>query len=239
MFTVFGSDTSLKEVMEQKCERPERAGRYWQGVSHKDLVLGLYDEISYRGWMVTEERYALSKSGSELAGALTLDSTDIDLPDGQTLSLGFLNSNAMKRSLRIVVGTNVVCCNNGMCTGEIVMARKHTKGMNLFDELAGAMNRYVTCAKNVKTTVAGLREAELSSKDAEHILMDAGRQKMMPWSRIGEVDAEYREPRFKEHGEDTSWALLNAFTYVVKKNPPLNQMGQINSFRALLPSTTA
>ena len=60
----------------------------------------------------------------------------------------------------------------------------------------------------------------------------------MPWSRIGAVDKEYRQPTFAEHGRGTSWALLNAFTYTVKRNPALKQMEQMNRFRELLPTYT-
>jgi len=84
--------------------------------------------------------------------------------------------------------------------------------------------------------VEDLRNNKLRPAQADEILMEAGRNRLMPWSRIGAVDKEYRNPTFAEHGRDTSWALLNAFTHTVKRNPPIEQMNQMNRFRALLPN---
>ena len=65
--------------------------------------------------------------------------------------------------------------------------------------------------------------------------MEAGRQRLMPWSRIGKVDAEYRKPTFAEHGQGPRYALLQAFTNQVKQNAPLTQMTSMDRFRGLLP----
>lgn len=237
MITVFGANTNLNDLNRIPLQRPAKAGAYWQGIPHGALASALIDEIGTRGWGIADQRFAVSKDKADLAGAFTLDIKGLDAPEGQSLSLGFLTSNMMRRSLLLVVGTNVTVCNNGMATGEIVMQRKHTHGFQLFGEIEAALDQYVTKARGIGDVVTSLRERELSPVESDKILMDAGRSRLMPWSRIGAVDKEYRNPTFAEHGRDTSWALLNAFTHTVKRNPPIEQMNQMNRFRALLPTS--
>lgn len=238
MITVYGSNVkNVDQLKGINMERPKRAGAYWQGIPHHDLTSALIDEVNSRGWKITEQAYAVSKDKADLAGAFTLEVKGLEAPEGQSLSLGFLTSNAMRRSLKMVVGTKVACCNNGMATGEIVLHKKHTSGFNLFKEIEEACDAYLIKAATIADTVKSLREQEIGEDDVDSILMEAGRSKLMPWSRIGAVDAEYRKPTYAEHGTGTSWALLNAFTHTVKRNPPQQQMEQMNRFRAMLPTT--
>jgi hypothetical protein len=48
------------------------------------------------------------------------------------------------------------------------------------------------------------------------VLVEAGRRRIVPWSAVGKVDAEWREPRHEEFGERTGWSLYNAFTEIAK-----------------------
>lgn len=238
MITVVGKRfASRKDVAAVKMQPPRRkAGRMWAGVPHGELLDTLTLHFRRRGWTITKETFCLSSDKADLAAAFELQVPGVIVPPDQKLGMGLLTSNAMRRALRIVVGTTVTVCNNGLVTGEVVMTRKHTRGVNLHEELQEALERYVTKAQNIQDTVAGLKAVHLDQSRVEHILMEAGRQGFMPWSRIGLVDREFRHPRFEEFFEPTSWSLLNAFTWVVKHNPALEQMDQINAFRELLPT---
>jgi len=236
MITVYGANTRLNDLTNIKLQRPEKAGKYWQGIHHSRLAITLVNEINSRGWEITESRFSLSKDEADLAGAFSLKIDDIEAPEGMDLSLGFLTSNAMRKALTMVVGANVQVCNNGMATGEIVMQKKHTSGFSLVEEVRQSLDHYEIRAKLIGGTVKSLRQCEISDTKTDEILMQAGRDGLMPWSRIGAVDKEYRKPTFAEHGRGTSWALLNAFTYTVKRNPALKQMEQMNRFRQLLPT---
>jgi hypothetical protein len=174
MITVYGNNvTNIDELKSITMQRPARAGAYWQGIPHHDLVSGLVDEINSRGWGITQQSFAVSKDKADLAGAFTLKINGLEAPEGQSLSLGFLTSNAMRRSLTMVVGTTVHICNNGMATGEIVMQRKHTTGFDLFSEIEYSLDQYKDKAANIATTVASLRQQELTEDDSDSILMEA------------------------------------------------------------------
>tara|TARA_R110002020_G_scaffold115383_1_gene265294 strand:- start:2258 stop:3016 length:759 start_codon:yes stop_codon:yes gene_type:complete len=238
MITVYDANTKLEDLHHIPLRRPEKAGLRWQGIPHGALAKSLIAAIEKRGWEVKDTKFSVSPNETEMAGALDLKINDVKLPEGMSLSLGILTSNAMKRSLIMVAGANVACCLNGMATGQIVMRRKHTIGFNLENEIQDSLDNYRQQVSWTNQVVADLRETELPQGRADRVLMEAGRQRLMPWSRIGKVDKEYRNPTFAEHGKGTSWALLQAFTYHVKKNSPLTQMTSMNRFRGLLPVRT-
>ena len=232
MITVFGANTTANDL---NLDRPAKAGNYWEGIQHGTLVTAFQDEIRSRGWKITEERFSLSKDKADLAGAFSLEIEEVTPPEGQTLSIGFITSNAMRIATKVLVGANVTVCRNGLATGEIVMQKKHTHGFNLFQEIEHSLDQYIPKAQKINHIVKSFQECEISSTNVDRVLMEAGRKRLMPWSRIGSVDKEYRNPTFAEHGKGTSWALLNSFTHPVKRNPPMQQMEQMNSFRELLP----
>jgi len=241
MISVYGENITLEQLHKVEVQRPSFAGRRWHGFQHGELVDIITDEIRSRGWKIAEMKFSLSEDEADLAGAFQLTIPKLEAIPGQDYSLGFLTSNAQRRALKMVVGTQVTCCTNGMATGEIILNLKHTNTNEevLCDEIGNAAGRYLSKASEIPVLVNRLKERELPRAEASDLLLQAGHAKMLPWARIGKVDEEYRNPTFAEHGADTSWALLNAFTYVVKEQNPMGQMDRMNRFRELLPLATA
>lgn len=235
MMTVMGENKKTqKEVREVELVRPAHAKGYWQGISHADLLDTVFNEVRRRKWKMGQDLYTMNADGTDLAAAFNIEIPTLKAPQGQTFSMGLLTSNARRKKLKIVVGSVVKVCHNGMVTGEIALARKHTKNLSLKDEIEEALNTYIMKAMMLKDTVSEMQRIHLGDGSKDTLLMQAGRLKVMPWSRVGMVDEEYRHPKHEEFKPRTVWSLFNAFTEVVKQNPPLNQMNQINAFRELV-----
>lgn len=234
MITVCGANTTLDELRAIPLERPAKAGRAWQGIQHGELVDAVIDEASSRGWTVGDMRFSVSKDRTGMAGAVDLVVPEIQMPTGVGLALGFLTANDRSRSVRLIVGGNVFCCLNGMARGDIVLSRRHTRAFDLYESIQGAMDEYVFAAAAMPGEVLALQNMEAPPDRTEHVLMEAGRQGIMPWTHLGEVDAQIRNPSFAEWGKGTAWTVYNAFTYVVKKSPALAQMNRIGKFRGLV-----
>jgi len=241
MISVLGKNITLEELHAVELKRPDFAGQRWQGFQHGELVDIIVDEINSRKWKVNEMKFTLSEDQADLAGAFDISIPALPSIPGQEYSLGFLTSNAQRRALKMVVGTKVLCCTNGMATGEIVLNLKHTHTNEdiLCDAIGGAASRYLEKAREIPAMIERLRQRELPQAQASDLLMQAGHAKLLPWARIGKVDEEFRHPTFAEHGKNTSWSLLNAFTYVVKEQNPLSQMDRMNRFREMLPLADA
>jgi hypothetical protein len=237
MIHVYGENVTREGLRDIPLERPKDAGWRWKGIQHGELVDTIITDAEERNWGVGESRFSVSNNGAELAGAIAVSIPKAKAMDGMELGIGILTSNARKRALSIFVGGTVSVCTNGMTTGEIVLNRQHTLRLNLREQIQYALDDYAMAAFRIPRVVAGMRRRDLAESEYEHTLLEAGRRGLMPWSRLGDVDREYRIPRFgSEFGERNSWALLNAFTWVAKRNPPRRQLEQIEGFRKLLPT---
>ena len=237
MIAVCGHGVTLDELREIEPVTPDNAGRRWKPIQHAELVDAIKDEVATRGWDVTGQMFATARDGADMAGALLLDRvTGVPNIPGMRLGLGILHSNARRKALRITVGASITCCTNGLCTGTILLNRVHDHTVDLPEELERAINEYTVAAQGIPNVVRGLRERTLERGEASEILLETGRRGLVGWAAVGRVDAEYRHPRFAEHGTGTSWALLNAFTYAARQNiAPTRQLEVFDTFRAMLP----
>lgn len=238
MITVHKAGISLKQLRAIEPTTPKNAGRRWKPIRHGDLIDSIKDQITTRGWRITQALFSTAREGADMAGAFLMDDVrGVETVPGTTLALGFLNSNARRKALQITVGASITCCTNGMCTGSILLNRVHDHTVDLPAELNVALNKYTEAAKEIPGIIRNLKERELSPDEASGILLRAGRLRLVGWTAIGRVDKEYHWPTFTDHGNNTSWALLNAFTFAARRNiAPTRQMETYNTFRALLPT---
>lgn len=236
MITVCGASVSLKALHNIKPVTPANAGRRWRPIEHGLLVDAIKQDVEGRGWKILDEKYSTARDGADMAGALLLGGVGtIAMPQGITLALGFLHSNARRAALSITVGASVTCCTNGLCTGNIILNRVHDRTVSLDTEINMAINQYVANVQHIPALVAELRKSTLTPGKAADILLQAGRRRLVGWAAIGRVDAEYRKPTFQEHGTGTAWALLNAFTYAARRNiAPTRQMAAYKEFFDIL-----
>lgn len=239
MITMLGRGNALtiEQVRKLPYKPPADAGDYFQGIPHGTLVDTIEAEIAKRNWTVGERRFCTDNGGANLAGSWTVTIPGQAPPDGVQFAVGVVTSNDRHRRLRLVTGANVVVCNNGLATGEILMVKKHTTGFNLAACVTDAFEQYLGHAAGLGGFIAKLKAKRLTRPTYEHCLLQAGRAGIMPWSRLGKVDGHYYQTpeKYREAwGQGTAWTLLNAFTAVVKRNPALTQMYQMNKFREII-----
>ncbi len=237
MITVRGRGITIAELKKIEPVTPDTAGRRWRAVRHIDLVNTIVDEVTSRGWVVGDAKYAIAREGADMAGALMFKSVK-GLPTlpGMSFALGFLNSNSRRKALRLTVGVHIACCLNGMCTGTILLNRVHDHTIDLTAQIRDAMDRYEDVARGIPALIRSLQDRKLTPAEASHVVMEAGRRRLIGAAALLRVDREYRDPTFTEHGVGTSWAMLNAFTYAARPNiNPTRQMEAYDAFRLLLP----
>lgn len=236
MITVKGTPTTLEKVRRAKVERPEWAASRWKGVRHSELLDTLFARFREDGTKVLDQKYVLTRGGTDMVATFGLRLRDLEAPDGTDFAMGVVNTNSGRSTLKVAVGATIQVCQNGMVSGEILLRRKHTAGLELECELNHAVDDYMVGVRGLGKEIASLKRTTLEAWQIDHVLMEAGRAGLMPWSRIGRVDKEFRSPRFEEFSGNTSWSLLNAFTYVAKMDPPHRQLREIHEFRKLLPT---
>ncbi len=235
---ISNAKTTVADLERVEMVKPEWLGKAWKGIEHKDLVNTLQESFQSRGWGFDEPKLSMDKTEARLAGSWNLDIPDIEKMTDQSLSIGFLTANDGSKSLRLVIGTTVFVCTNGMVTGEILLKHKHTIHFDLRAELDTALEVYHHRAERIPKFVNALKQREVSQQEADHILMEAGRLGMMGWKKLGDVSKEFMKPTYSELAVPTSWGLYNAFTHIIKGMPAIQQMDLMNEFRPLLPRYT-
>ena len=231
MINIYGSHTTLDELKTVQLKTPAKAGGLWKGISHHHLATTIMDELETRGIEVEKSQFSLAKKGANCVGAFDLNIPSIDSPEGTQYSLGFMNYNDLCKPLELISGANVTICHNGMVTGTQILRKRHTHGLQLFNQIDAAVSAYLQQITSLEQIIEDLKEFPIPKNKASDLILEAGRRDLLPWTRIKEVDAEYRNPTHPEHGTGTRWALLQAFTQITKKSPPNRQMEMISNLQ--------
>ena len=113
-------------------------------------------------------------------------------------------------------------------------AKKHTLNLDLNSVVDNGIEKYLNSIRNITEEVNSFQESPINDAKAESILVEAGKKKILPWSRIGQTIEEYHKPSFQEFEKRDLWSLYNAFTFVAQKSPAPQQIKAIGDFRHLL-----
>ena len=191
-------------------------------VPHSRLIEEVRFNLPRFGIQETRSRWALAKNGDRMFGVMNLDFPGIRRTNGHGLTLGLRNSYDKSMSVGLVAGTNVFVCDNLAFHGEIEMRRNHTR--NIFRDLPGMLyemlERLGGYFQRNEAFVRNLQEAQLSQRDADHLLVESVRRDILPVTKLPKVMHEYEEPTFEEFKDRNAWSLFNAYTYVAKKTNP-------------------
>lgn len=207
----------------------------WGGVQHGELVDTIGKRLSVNKIKVVDERWHVSGENlGRLDGFMTLNMPDRKAPKGTQFCLGISHSNNGNGSLKFAVGAHVMICSNGMVVGEFVLRRRHTNGINLEESVGDGLDRYIEQSRGVVQMIEGFEARDVDDKTSDKILMRAGREGLLPWSRVGQVDQEFRNPTFDAFKKRNAWSLYNAFTYVLQKCPATHQVTAMNQFREVV-----
>jgi len=202
----------------------------WQGVQHAALVRSMTQGFENMGMAPKETRLSLQATGAGLVGAFIFDTPEelrIEGAPDMDLSCGFVHSNDSRRALHGAVGANVAVCGNGMCTGEFVWSRKHTNRLEIDEWVRMGIERFTDSLVYNREQIAALAETYIHSNQANTTLVQLGRQKVLSWKRIGQVDEMWRNPPHEEFREQTAFNFYQAFNEVVKEAPMQQQFTKL------------
>jgi hypothetical protein len=190
-------------------------------VAHIELVETLEKALARRDIRIEREQFSIRADGSRLFGTLDLSLNGIP---NSCASLGIRTANDKSMSIQMIAGMRIFVCDNMCFNGDMVcVKRKHTSGLNLFQELEEAVNRYESHYLSLKTEVETLKLRTLTDTDAKAMIYDiVYNRKALPMRLGGLVGDEYFTPRHEEFQPRTAWSLHNAFTEVMKQVKGMN-----------------
>lgn len=201
------------------------ATRTWQPVSHESLITKVTRGLDNAGYQVTNEAHALSKGGDRYFGLFQIEPNREDLtslvsPD-YSLVLGLRNSHDKTFPAALVLGAQVFVCDNLSFSGEIKLARKHTRYIerDLPSVIGRACGQLADKYAKDSQRFEAYKHVELGDRDAHDLIIRALDNGAVCGSQVTKVLSEYRTPRHPEFAEGkTVWRLYNAFTEVAKEN---------------------
>jgi len=222
----------------------------WTPVSHIDVVTTLADRASARGLKLKSERYAVldgtlyPRPGMqvELKGARLFGTLDFEpipgmpFPAGTTPSAGIRNSHDKTFALSILSGARVFVCANGVLSGEFVVSRKHTSGIDLTASIDQALDAFMESIRDFNEMYERLRDWKLRKTTAQSVVVELARAGAFSSSDILPVLQDYENPEHKEFSDRNGWSLYNASTSRMKLQSPARQ---VEGFKALTSTITS
>lgn len=176
------------------------------------------------GLTIAEERFALARDGQQMFGVFTCRNGS-DHAD-YALALGLRSSYDRSLAVGLVAGSRVFCCDNLAFSGEARASRKHT--MNIFRDLPDLIYRMLTKVSSMQSRIheeiATMKEREISTETADHLMVEAVRKNVLPASQLPRVMEAWERPVHAEFLLRTAWSLFNAFTETAKSRSPRAQM---------------
>jgi hypothetical protein len=206
LLTQRGSVRVTREQLSQFGVPPGTAT--WKPIRHREFVDTLHAELARRGLGVRREQYAVQNQGTVLFGTLDLDWQDTG---EYAAAIGLRTANDKSMSLQLAVGLRIIVCDNLAFSGDLIaLKRKHTKHLELEQELAGALDRYQEGVTRLHGGVERLKTIAISVDQAKVMVYDIFRQKIVP-VRLFQPVTQTLAVSAQEYGHNPWW-VHNAFT---------------------------
>jgi hypothetical protein len=157
-------------------------------------------------WGPANERYF---GLLEIAGAPGCD---------HALVVGLRNSHDKRFAAGLCYGASVFVCDNLSFSSEVTLARRHTRHIeaSLPQLVSTAVARLTEQRGRQEERFAAYKQAELTDRDAHHLMIASLRAKALPAGRLPQLVKEWHEPSHAEFSDRNIWRLFNAATESLK-----------------------
>lgn len=186
----------------------------WFPLSHGQVLSTVEEKIAVAGFQIERSQYALARNSQQFFGTLDLTSA---LAEGVKLAVGIRNSTNKTLPIGFAAGSRVFVCDNLAFSGEVVVARKHTKnGEDRFTEALARVVMQLNQFKQVEEErIKVLSACGITDQVAESLMLRAYEQDIISSRLLPDVISEWRKPQYESFKEKTLWSLFNCFTTVM------------------------
>lgn len=221
----------------EMCPTPEST-KTWTPIPHSELITGVKDTLIRGGLHIENEQYGLSYGGNRCFGLMHL--TNGNNSDDYGTVLGIRNSHDKKFPAGLSVGAGVFVCDNLSFSGEITIARKHTKQIrkDLPRLIETAVGKIGDARISQDKRFDAYKQHELTDKDVHDLTIQALDVQAISTRTLPQVIQEWRQPTHPEFTEDgkTLWRYFNACTEALKHYAPENLPKRTMALHGLLDS---
>jgi hypothetical protein len=162
------------------------------------------------GLVIAAEQYALAKDGNRFFALFDLKGEQSDY----NLVLGLRNSHDKTFPAAVSLGSRVFVCDNLAFSGEIQIARRHTRYIerDLPAIVAKATAALIDQRMVAHKRIDAYKGFGFDDKSAHDLIVTAARNNLFPSSDILAIANEWHKPSHPEFEPRTGWSLFNAHT---------------------------
>ena len=198
-------------------ELPQQTDTYIP-VPHDFVTSYIENEVAEMlggSYSLQSNEFGLSMKGDALFGMACFKNSD----DYVGLNIAYRNSYNKVFALAVAFGAQVFVCANGMLTGEVIVAKKHT--VNVFESFKQIVEDNIDNAHKVydsmKEDVDYMRNKAVAEIQAYQMLGVARGNDVLS-SRVFETALqEYNKPTYEVHKDGSMMEVYNACTEALKK----------------------
>lgn len=190
----------------------------WNPIPHIELVNHVEATIRSNGLVVGNQAHSLSHDGMRYFGLMEIQRRNED--QDYCWVLGLRNSHDKTFPAGITAGASVFVCDNLSFSGEVKLARKHTRFIlrDLPHLVQGAVGRLMERWHHQDARLNGYRLTDLDDRSAHDLVIRALDVGVCPNRLVPAVLQEWRHPRHADFEARNVWSLFNAFTEALKGN---------------------
>ena len=186
----------------------------WVPVAHDRLLEEVESTLTAGGLSIVNQAHALWQEGLRYFGLLEV--TNGRPHDDYGLVVGLRNSHDKSFPAAFALGNSVFCCDNLAFSGEVTIARRHTRFIerDLPRVVHTAVGRLADMRGQQDARIAAYKQRALDDRTAHDIVVRAVDARVLPVTQLPAVLGEWREPSHEEFVAEgrTAWRLFNAFS---------------------------
>jgi len=208
----------------------------WHPITHESLIEKVVKGMEQSGLIVKQSVHGLWKEGLRYFGLMEV--TNGDDHDDYSLIVGLRNSHDKSFPASLALGSGVFVCDNLAFSGEVKLARRHTKNIerDLPEVILRAISRLSTLRHSQEKRIESYKQTDLTDLQAHDFIIRALEQNVIGSQRVKPVVEQWRKPNHDEFLPRNAWSLFNDFTEVLKPKP--RQGDRDNNNLHMLPVAT-
>jgi hypothetical protein len=194
-----------------------RATETWTPIPHIQLITQVEHALKANRLTVGSFAHSLSHEGQRYFGLMEINNPEHQ--EDYCLVLGLRNSHDKTFPAGVVAGASVFICDNLSFSGEIKLARKHTRFIvrDLPNLVQQGIGRLMEKWHDQNVRFNRYKEREIDDTQAHDIIIRATDVGVCSNRLIPSVLHEWREPKHEAFQERNVWSLFNSFTEALKE----------------------
>ena len=190
----------------------------WTPIPHILLIEEVERALKTNGLKIVNQAHSLTHDQSRYFGLIEVQNGSVH--EDYAYVLGLRNSHDKRFPAGLVAGATVFVCDNLSFSGEIKIARKHTRFIirDIPALTQEAIGRLMQKWHHQDERIAAYKAKNVNDKTAHDLIIRSTDVGAATPRQIPNILKEWREPRHQEFQSRNLWSLFNSFTEVAKGN---------------------